>query len=114
MRETARKPVFLVTGGSRGIGVRRISEAGGEAHAVQADTGKVADIERLFAVVDRLGHMFLVSGIAAVRAEFRTASATTFTSRCRQQVVMNSGRGRVRMAPPDRWLQGTGLAWICS
>jgi NAD(P)-dependent dehydrogenase (short-subunit alcohol dehydrogenase family) len=85
LSETARRPVFLLTGGSRGIGeaialqaaqagylvlftytsnepaanavTARIRAAGGEAQAVQADTGRVADIERLFAAADRLGRL---------------------------------------------------------
>jgi NAD(P)-dependent dehydrogenase (short-subunit alcohol dehydrogenase family) len=79
------KPVFLVTGGSRGIGeaiarsaagesyhvlltyagradaaqsvVDAIRAQGGEASAVQADTGKPQDIARLFAEADRLGRL---------------------------------------------------------
>jgi NAD(P)-dependent dehydrogenase (short-subunit alcohol dehydrogenase family) len=77
------KPVFLVTGGSRGIGeaiarsaaeagyavlltyagradaaqavVSAIRERGGEAEAVQADTGKPADVAAMFAAADRMG-----------------------------------------------------------
>lgn len=77
--------VFLVTGGSRGIGaavalgaaarghdvvlsyardadsaaavVARIRDAGGRATAVQADTGNEADIERLFAAADARGRL---------------------------------------------------------
>jgi len=76
-------PVFLVTGGSRGIGaaiarsaakagykvvlsyahnaaladevVASIAAEGGEALAVRADTGNEADIETLFAAVDAVG-----------------------------------------------------------
>lgn len=77
--------VFLVTGGSRGIGaaiaedasragyhvlltyadraaaaeavVARIEAAGGRATAVKADTGDAGDIERLFAKADSLGRL---------------------------------------------------------
>ncbi|WP_019516236.1 SDR family oxidoreductase [Sphingomonas sp. Mn802worker] len=77
------KGIFLVTGGSRGIGeaiardaaaqgyhvlltyagdaaaadrvVSAITSAGGEATAIQADTGDGAHVARLFAQVDRLG-----------------------------------------------------------
>jgi NAD(P)-dependent dehydrogenase (short-subunit alcohol dehydrogenase family) len=77
--------VFLVTGGSRGIGaaiatqaasagyhvlltyaergdaaakvVARIEAAGGRATAVKADTGEPGDVERLFAQADALGRL---------------------------------------------------------
>ena len=79
------KPVFLVTGGSRGIGeavarqaaaagycvlltytarseaadrvVHAIRAAGGEAHALPADTGNPGDIAAMFAAADRLGRL---------------------------------------------------------
>ncbi len=79
------KGVFLVTGGSRGIGeaiarsaaaqgylvlltyagradraqavVDAIRAAGGEAEAVQADTGVPADVARMFAAADKLGRL---------------------------------------------------------
>jgi NAD(P)-dependent dehydrogenase (short-subunit alcohol dehydrogenase family) len=78
-------PVLLITGGSRGIGaatalqaaaagyvvlltyvergtaaeevVARIGAAGGRAQAVRADTGKAADVERLFNAADALGRL---------------------------------------------------------
>jgi NAD(P)-dependent dehydrogenase (short-subunit alcohol dehydrogenase family) len=78
-------PVFLVTGGSRGIGeaiavaaarggfhvlltyvqnesraaavVERIRSAGGEATALQADTGDEGAIRNVFAAVDRIGRL---------------------------------------------------------
>jgi NAD(P)-dependent dehydrogenase (short-subunit alcohol dehydrogenase family) len=78
-------PVFLVTGGSRGIGeaiavaaarggfhvlltyaqnesraaavVERIRAAGGLAEAMQADTGTEGDIRKVFEAVDRLGRL---------------------------------------------------------
>ena len=77
--------VFLITGGSRGIGeaialsagragyvvllsyvsnesaaadvVARIRAAGGQAHALNADTSNEADVQRLFAEADRLGRL---------------------------------------------------------
>jgi len=79
------KPVFLVTGGSRGIGaaiarqaaaagycvlltyaarseaaeavVAAIRADGGDAHAVRADTAKPADIHAMFAAADQLGRL---------------------------------------------------------
>lgn len=79
------KGVFIITGGSRGIGAQVAAEAaqagyhvlltyagrvdaadavvaairakGGEATAVQADTGKAADIARLFAAADEIGQV---------------------------------------------------------
>ena len=79
------KPVFLVTGGSRGIGeaiardaasagyrvlltyagraeaaervVRSIDAAGGEAAAIQANTGNPDDIARMFAAADENGRL---------------------------------------------------------
>jgi NAD(P)-dependent dehydrogenase (short-subunit alcohol dehydrogenase family) len=79
------KPVFLVTGGSRGIGeaiardaaragyfvlltyasaaaaaeavVQRIRDTGGEAKAVRANTGEWADVEQLFAAADAHGRL---------------------------------------------------------
>ncbi len=78
-------PVFLITGGSRGIGeaisvaaaakgfsvvftyannkaradgvLERIQKAGGQAVAVQADTAKEADILRVFEQVDARGKL---------------------------------------------------------
>jgi NAD(P)-dependent dehydrogenase (short-subunit alcohol dehydrogenase family) len=78
-------PVFLVTGGSRGIGeaialsaakegylvlltyvekksaadsvVERIRAQGGQAVAVQADTSKESEIDRLFGEADKLGRL---------------------------------------------------------
>lgn len=108
MNEAARKPVFLVTGGSRGIGeaialqaaqagyqvlftytsneraanavARHIHDAGGEALAVQADTGKVADVERMFAAADRLGRLAVLvynGGITGPSSPLANASNET-------------------------------------
>jgi len=100
--------VMLVTGGSRGIGeavavagaqrgydvvlsyatnearaaavVRRIQAAGGQAQAVQADTGVEADIERLFAAVDARGRLTaLVYNGGITGAHSPLADATTET-----------------------------------
>ena len=83
------KPVFLVTGGSRGIGeaiarsaaaagyqvlltyagredaaaavVGAIRGAGGQAESVQADTGKGDDIAAIFAAADRMGPLAVLA-----------------------------------------------------
>src|SRR5690349_5260908 len=113
MSEAVRKPVFLLTGGSRGIGAAialqaaqagyqvlftytsnesaanevatRIRDAGGEAQAMRADTGKVADIERLFAAADRLGRLAALvynGGITGPSSPLANASNETL-----QQVI---------------------------
>lgn len=102
------KPVFLLTGGSRGIGeaialqaaaagyqvlftytsneraandvVARIHAAGGAAQTIQADTGQVADIERMFAAADRLGPLAVLcynGGITGPSSPLLTASNET-------------------------------------
>jgi NAD(P)-dependent dehydrogenase (short-subunit alcohol dehydrogenase family) len=100
--------VFLVTGGSRGIGeavavaaalqgyhvvltyahdegsaqavVGRITSAGGKAVAVQANTGQEADIHRVFAAVDALGPLaVLVYNGGITGAHSPLAEATTET-----------------------------------
>lgn len=107
------KPVFLLTGGSRGIGeaiarqaaqagyhvlftyasnrqaaeavVAGIRAAGGAAEAIQANTGEIADIERVFAAVDRigsLGAMVYNGGITGPSSPLADASDATL-----QQVV---------------------------
>lgn len=100
--------VMLVTGGSRGIGeavavmaaqrgyevvlsyatnepraaavVERIRSAGGNAQAIQADTGVEADIERLFAAVDargRLSALVYNAGITGPHSPLAEASTET-------------------------------------
>jgi NAD(P)-dependent dehydrogenase (short-subunit alcohol dehydrogenase family) len=100
--------VFLVTGGSRGIGeaiavaaalqgyevvltyahdegsaqavVGRITSAGGKAVAVQANTGHEADIHRVFAAVDAVGPLaVLVYNGGITGAHSPLAEATTET-----------------------------------
>jgi NAD(P)-dependent dehydrogenase (short-subunit alcohol dehydrogenase family) len=108
MDESYTKSVFLLTGGSRGIGeaiamqaaaagyvvlftytsneraandvLARIHAAGGAAHAVQADTGKVADIERMFAAADKLGRLAVLcynGGITGPSSPLLAASNET-------------------------------------
>ena len=105
------KPVFLLTGGSRGIGeaiarqaaragyrvlftyannqqaadavVDSIRAEGGTATAVQADTGQVADIERVYAEVDRLGPLGVLvynGGITGPSSSLVDASNATLQS----------------------------------
>ena len=100
--------VFLVTGGSRGIGeavavaaarlgyqvvltfvhneqravavVATITAAGGKAVAVRADTAQAADIERLFETVDGLGSLaVLVYNAGITGAHSPLADASTET-----------------------------------
>lgn len=113
MHTPSGKPVFLLTGGSRGIGeaiarqaaragfhvlftyasnsqaaqavVSGIQAEGGAAQAVQADTGKTADIERVFAIADRLGPLAAMvynGGITGPSSPLADASNSTL-----QQVV---------------------------
>ena len=101
-------PIFLVTGGSRGIGaavalaaarrgvcvvitfasnesraievVKQIQDAGGQAVAVQADTGKDEDIQRVFENVDRLGRLQTLvynSGITGSNSPLADADTDT-------------------------------------
>jgi NAD(P)-dependent dehydrogenase (short-subunit alcohol dehydrogenase family) len=100
--------VFLITGGSRGIGeavavsaakegyvvlltyvsqkiaadgvVDRIRREGGAAHALQVDTSKEPEIERLFAEVDRLGSLSALvynGGITGPSSPLADATAET-------------------------------------
>jgi NAD(P)-dependent dehydrogenase (short-subunit alcohol dehydrogenase family) len=113
MSSSNTKPVLVLTGGSRGIGeaiARRAAQAGyhvlftyasnqqaadvvvagirasgGAVAAVQADTGKIADIERVFAVADGLGPLAALvynGGITGPSSPLADASNATL-----QQVV---------------------------
>lgn len=101
-------PVFLVTGGSRGIGeavavaaathgyqvvltyasnveraeavVARIHGSGGDAVAVRTDTAQEADIDNLYAAVDRRGRLaVMVYNSAVTGAHSTLAEASTAT-----------------------------------
>jgi NAD(P)-dependent dehydrogenase (short-subunit alcohol dehydrogenase family) len=141
------KPVFLLTGGSRGIGeaialqaaqagyqvlftytsneraanevAERIHAAGGTAHVVQADTGKVADIERLFATADGLGRLAVLvynGGITGPSSTLLNASNATL-----QQVIdvnltgaLICSREAVRRMATDTGGQGGSIVLISS
>ncbi len=141
------KPVFLLTGGSRGIGeaialqaaqagyqvlftytsneraasevAGRIRSAGGTAHVVQADTGKVADIERLFATADGLGRLAALvynGGITGPSSTLLNASNATL-----QQVIdvnltgaLICSREAVRRMSTDAGGQGGSIVLISS
>jgi NAD(P)-dependent dehydrogenase (short-subunit alcohol dehydrogenase family) len=144
---TSNKPVFLLTGGSRGIGeaialqaaqagyqvlftytsneraahdvAGRIRAAGGTAHVVQADTGKVADIERLFATADGLGRLAVLvynGGITGPSSTLLKASNATL-----QQVIdvnltgaLICSREAVRRMATDAGGQGGSIVLISS
>jgi NAD(P)-dependent dehydrogenase (short-subunit alcohol dehydrogenase family) len=102
------KSVFLITGGSRGIGeaiavgaarqgfsvlltyvqnetralqvVERIRTSGGEAAAIQADTGDEGDIRRTFEAADRIGRLAVLvynSGITGPHSVLAEAATET-------------------------------------
>lgn len=116
--------VLLVTGGSRGIGeavavlgaqrgyevvlsyatnearasqvLERIRRAGGQATAVQADTGVEADIDRLYAAVDargRLAAMVYNAGITGAHSPLAEAATATI-----DQVIAVNLRGAILCA----------------
>jgi NAD(P)-dependent dehydrogenase (short-subunit alcohol dehydrogenase family) len=141
------KPVFLLTGGSRGIGeaialqaaqagyqvlftytsngnaaadvAARIRAAGGEVQVVQADTGKVADIERMFAAADKLGRLAVLvynGGITGPSSTLREASNETL-----QKVIdvnltgaLICSREAVRRMATDTGGQGGSIVLISS
>ncbi len=111
------KGIFLVTGGSRGIGaacallaaqhypvvtfyrertveahalVRTIQHAGGQATAVQVDVGDEDSLLRGFEAVDRMGRLEVLVNNAAVTggvARLEDVSALTLAEVCRVNVV---------------------------
>lgn len=111
------KDVFLVTGGSRGIGaacallaaqdyavvifyreradaadalVRTIAQAGGQATALQVDVGDEASLLRGFEAADRVGRLAVLVNNAAVTggvARLEDVSAATIAEVCRVNIV---------------------------
>ena len=109
--------IFLVTGGSRGIGaacallaaqhypvvtfyrdraadaqavVRAIEQAGGQALAVQVDVGDEQSLMRGFEAVDRVGRLQVLVNNAAVTggvARLEDVSAQTLSEVCRVNIV---------------------------
>ena len=109
--------IFLVTGGSRGIGaacallaaqhypvvtfyrdraadaqavVRAIEQAGGQALAVQVDVGDEESLMRGFEAVDRVGRLQVLVNNAAVTggvARLEDVSAQTLSEVCRVNIV---------------------------
>jgi NAD(P)-dependent dehydrogenase (short-subunit alcohol dehydrogenase family) len=106
----ADKPIFLITGGSRGIGkaialsaaqagyrvlftylsqkaaadsvVEQIRAAGGAAEALQADTSKDSDVERIFAEADKLGRIEVMvynTGITGPNSTLAEAQPATLS-----------------------------------
>ena len=102
--------VFLVTGGTRGIGraialraaqagyrvlltylsnikaaddlVAHIRAQGGQAEALQADSGKDADLQRVFAAADKMGNLAALvynTGITGPNSRLADATTETFT-----------------------------------
>jgi NAD(P)-dependent dehydrogenase (short-subunit alcohol dehydrogenase family) len=119
-----KKAVFLITGGSRGIGeaialgaarqghsvlltyvknedrarqvVERIRSAGGEAEAIHADTGVESDIQRVFETADRIGRLAaLVYNSGVTGAHSMLADAATETI---EQVINVNLRGALLCA----------------
>jgi NAD(P)-dependent dehydrogenase (short-subunit alcohol dehydrogenase family) len=143
----ASRPVFLLTGGSRGIGeaialqaaragyqvlltyttneraaadvAARIRAEGGVAHVVQADTGRIADIERLFATADQLGRLAVLvynGGVTGPSSPLAAASNQTL-----QQVIevnltgaLISAREAVRRMSTSTGGQGGSIVLISS
>ena len=139
--------ILLVTGGSRGIGaaiaedaaragyhvlltyadrataaaevVARIEAAGGRATALKADTGEPADIERLFAQADALGHLAAMvynGGITGPSSPLVDASDETL----RRVVDVNltgallCSRAAVQRMSTDRGGRGGSIVLISS
>lgn len=109
--------IFLITGGSRGIGaatailaaqqypvaffyresavqahevVRAIEKVGGSCFAIQADVGDEASLMRGFEAVDRVGRLEVLvnnAGVTGGIARLEDVSATTLNDVCRVNIV---------------------------
>lgn len=116
MTQTSRG-IFLVTGGSRGIGaacalraarewpvaifyreradearnvIRAIEDAGGSAMAVQADVGDEASLTRAFEAIDKFGPLAVLvnnAGITGGVSRLDAISAKTLDEVCRVNVI---------------------------
>jgi NAD(P)-dependent dehydrogenase (short-subunit alcohol dehydrogenase family) len=140
-------PVFLVTGGSRGIGaaiahdaaragyhvlltyaersaaadevVAAIRALGGEATAVKADTGKVPDIQALFAASDALGTLAVLvynGGITGPSSSLVDASDETLSKVVDVNLTgaLLCCREAVRRMSTDRGGKGGNIVLISS
>jgi NAD(P)-dependent dehydrogenase (short-subunit alcohol dehydrogenase family) len=141
------KPVFLIVGGSRGIGaavarlagrleyevvltyaahperadgvVRDIRAAGGSAQALKVDVGQPAEIEALFAEVDRIGRlgvMVFSSGVTGAASSLAEASPATIA----HVITVNltgailCGREAVRRMATGHGGQGGAMVFVSS
>jgi NAD(P)-dependent dehydrogenase (short-subunit alcohol dehydrogenase family) len=140
-------PVFLITGGSRGIGeavalsaaraghlvlltyvsnkaaadrvVEQIRGQGGQAQALQADTSKEADIERMFAEADRLGRLTTLvynSGITGPPSALVDAKTETLSRVLEVNLLgaLISAREAVRRMSTRSGGQGGSIVFISS
>lgn len=140
-------PVFVVTGGSRGIGaaiarraaragyrvlltysersaaadqvVADIRAAGGQAHALRADTGKPGDVEGLFAEVDRLGPLAAMvynGGITGPSSPLADASDATLAQVLDVNLLgaLLCSRESVRRMSTERGGKGGSIVLISS
>src|SRR3569833_313450 len=137
-------PVFLVTGGSRGIGEaiavaaaeagysvlltyaeratavgERIRAGGGEATAGKADTGVEADVLELFAAADRLGRLEALvynGGITGAPSSLADAEAATIAKVLEVNLLgaMLCSREAVRRMSTRRGGQGGSIVLISS
>jgi len=140
-------PVFLVTGGSRGIGaaiaqaagkagfhvllsyvsnqaqadavVERIRGGGGAADAIRADTGRVSDVEALFARADQLGALKALAyngGITGAASPLADAEPETFARVIEVNLTgaMLCARQAVRRMSTARGGEGGSIVFLSS